>query len=98
MTLLCRRLQDEAADTQRSLRRELEQVQFEKDLVERQKSQLSSELTVALETIAGLKSSVAMLTTSQATVNAELAATKVIAMIYYDIVIDIICVYVYEYL
>lgn len=64
-------------DCQRKLQREIEELQFEKSSVERQKQQLSSELDVALETVAGLKSSVASLTTAQATISAELSATKV---------------------
>ena len=61
----------------RKLQQEIEDLNFSKSSLERQNATLDGELTASRTEVAGLKSSVAQLSSSQAKVISELESTKV---------------------
>lgn len=69
--------EDQFDNMKRKLQVEISDINFLKDTLERQKSQLDGEVTSARAEINGLKTTVAHMTSAQAGVAAELESTKV---------------------
>ena len=72
-----REVQNEMESVRRKLQQEIEDLNFSKSSLERQNATLDGELTASRTEVAGLKSSVAQLSSSQAKVISELESTKV---------------------
>ena len=72
-----REVQNEMESARRKLQQEIEDLNFSKSSLERQNATLDGELTASRTEVAGLKSSVAQLSSSQAKVISELESTKV---------------------
>ena len=77
MFIFDREVENEMESVRRKLQREIEDLNFSKSSLERQNATLDGELTASRTEVAGLKSSVAQLSSSQAKVLSELESTKV---------------------
>ena len=72
-----REVQNEMESVRRKLQGEIEDLNFSKSSLERQNVTLDGELTASRTEVAGLKSTVAELSSSQAKIISELESTKV---------------------
>ncbi|XP_005102127.1 carboxy-terminal kinesin 2 isoform X2 [Aplysia californica] len=68
--------EQEFETTKRTLQREIDDLQFQKSTLDRQKITLEGELAASMKEISGLKATVAEMTSAQATVRAELETAK----------------------